>query len=78
MQQNEHIIERPFLKEFSYSGCGNKVNYKSYVVINGIRVGKYVSHVEIMDTASYGYPRIKIKGVLDKLDAVTKTSWGIS
>ncbi|HFC9196361.1 MULTISPECIES: hypothetical protein [Enterococcus] len=77
MKQSEHIIEKTHLKEFSYSGCGSEANYKSYIVINGIRVGNYISHIEIMNTGACEYPRIKIKGMLHRLDEETKRSWGI-
>lgn len=73
----EHIIERPHLQEFSYCSNGFEKNYKSRIVINGIKVGKYISEIAILNTSSMEYPRIKIKGMLHRMDEETKRSWGI-
>lgn len=73
----EHIIEHPHLREFSYCSNGLKKNYKSRIVINGIKVGQYISEIAILNTSATEYPRIKIKGMLHKLDEETKRSWGI-
>ena len=73
----EHIIDYPHLREFSYCSNGLEKNCKSRIVINGIKVGEYISEIAILNTSATEYPRIKIKGMLHKLDEETKRSWGI-
>lgn len=44
----EHIIDYPHLREFSYCSNGLEKNYKSRIVINGIKVGEYISEIAIL------------------------------
>lgn len=67
----------PIYGSFPIVQMGWKKNYKSRIVINGIKVGEYISEIAILNTSATEYPRIKIKGMLHKLDEETKRSWGI-
>ena len=75
--EQKHIVKKPYLKDFSFEGNGDRLTNESVVYINGIRVGQYITKVTVVGGDPLGYPSIVIEGLLDRLDEEAKSSWGI-